>query len=54
MQIKTKKDFNKLLKNLTFEVIKEMTVTGDVDGYMTPFAFTGKKGKKKNKKITKN
>ena len=65
MQIKTKKSFNDLLKNLTLEVIDEegdycppeedeeldeITVTGDIDGYNTPFAFTGKKGNKKKKK----
>ena len=31
-----------------------MTSTGNVDGYMTPFAFTGGKGKKKKKSISTN
>jgi len=34
--------------------IEEMTVTGNVDGYSTPFAFTGKKGKKKKKQLATN
>ena len=59
MQIKTKKHFNEILKQLTLEIVEEeeldeMTVTGNIDGYMTPFAFTGNKGKKKNKKISTN
>ena len=55
MEIKNKKSFNDLIKNLTLEIIKEdeeldeITVTGDVAGYSTPHAF-GKK-KKKQKKI---
>ena len=36
------------------EDLEEITVTGNVDGYNTPFAFTGKKGKKKKKKIATN
>ena len=58
MEIKTKKHFNSLIKKLTLEVFKdeleEMTVTGNVDGYNTPFAFTGGKGKKKKKKFSTN
>ena len=59
MEIKTKKHFNEILEEITSEIIEEeeldeMTVTGNVDGYMTPFAFTGKKGKKKNKVISTN
>ena len=59
MEIKTKKHFNELLKTLALEVIEEeeleeTTTTGDIDGYMTPFAFTGKKGKEKKKKISTN
>ena len=59
MQIKTRKSFNNLVKSLTLEIIKEeeldeMTVTGNVDGYSTPFAFTGggpnREKKKKRKK----
>ncbi len=57
MQIKTKKHFNEILNKLTLEVVEEleeMTVTADVDGYNTPFAFSGKKGKEKRKKISTN
>ena len=59
MEIKTKKHFNEVLKALTLEVIEEdeldeITVTNDVDGYSTPFAFTGDKGKKKKKRISTN
>ena len=56
MEIKTKKHFNEVLKQLTLEILEdeeldEITVTGDIDGYSTPFAFDpeGKK-KKKSKK----
>ena len=56
MEIKTKKHFNEILKQLTLEIIEEdeldeITVTGDVAGYETPFAFDpeGKKRKKKYK-----
>ena len=57
MEIKTKKHFNEIIKSLTEEILDEedldeMTVTGDVAGYGTPFAF-GKK-KKKQKKIGVN
>ena len=56
MKIKTKKEFKEILKSLTAEVIDEITVTGNVDGYNTPFAFTGKgkKSKKRRKKISTN
>ena len=59
MEIKTKKHFNEILETLVLEIIEEeeldeITVTGNIDGYMTPFAFTGNKGKKKNKKISTN
>ena len=54
MEIKTKKHFNEIIQSLTEEILdeeelEELTVTGDVAGYGTPFAF-GKK-KKKRKKI---
>ena len=47
MEIKNKKSFNNLIKSLTEEIVEEdeleeITVTGNVDGYMTPFAFSGK------------
>ena len=59
MEIKNKKSFNNLIKSLTEEIVEEdeleeITVTGNVDGYMTPFAFSGKKGKKRRKKIYTN
>ena len=59
MEIKTKKNFNEIIKSLTKEIVEEeeleeITVTGNVDGYNTPFAFTGKKGKKRKKKIATN
>ena len=59
MQIKTKKHFNEIIKSITEEIIDEeeldeITATGNVDGYNTPFAFTGKKGKKKKKRIATN
>ena len=38
------------------EELDEITVTGDVEGYNTPMAFTGddEKGKKKKKRISTN
>ena len=56
MAIKTKKSFNELLETLVLEIIEEdeldeITVTGDVEGYSTPFAFDPEgKNKKKSKK----
>ena len=56
MEIKTKKHFNEILQQLTLEIVEEdeldeITVTGDVAGYETPFAFDpeGKKKKKRKK-----
>ena len=59
MEIKTKKHFNDIMEEILSEIIEEeeldeMTVTGNIDGYMTPFAFSGKKGKKKKKQISTN
>ena len=59
MEIKNKKSFNNLIKSLTEEILDEeeldeMTTTASIDGYSTPFAFTGKKGKKKKKKVSTN
>ena len=61
MEIKTKKHFNEIIKSLTEEILDEeeldeISVTGNVDGYSTPFAFKGKgkNGKKKNKEISTN
>ena len=56
MEIKTKKHFNEIIKSLAEEILDEedldeITVTNDVTGYNTPFAFdpTGDKIKKKFK-----
>jgi len=59
VEIKNKKSFNNLIKSLTEEILDEeeldeMTTTASIDGYSTPFAFTGKKGKKKKKKVSTN
>ena len=58
MEIKTKKHFNEILKQLTLEIVEEdeldeITVTGDVEGYNTPFAFDPE-GKKRKKKYRAN
>ena len=54
MEVKTKKSFNDLVRELTEEIIDEeeldeMTTTASMDGYSTPFAFDpeGEKIKKK-------
>ena len=61
MQIKTRKLFKELVKKLTMELLndeglEEITTTGDVAGYSTPFAFSTKEDEKKKlkriKKIT--
>ena len=54
MEIKTKKSFRSLIETLTEELLDEedldeITTTGDVEGYGTPFAFSKKR--KKQKKI---
>ena len=56
MEIKTKKHFNDIMEEILSEIIEEeeldeITTTGDVDGYMTPFAFDpeGEEIKKKFK-----
>ena len=59
MKIKTRKHFNEIIKSLAEEMVEEeeleeISVTANVDGYSTPFAFTGKKGKAKKKKISTN
>ena len=59
MEIKTRKHFKDLIESLANEILEdeeleEVTVTGDVAGYNTPFAFTGNKGKKKKKQISTN
>ena len=55
MEIKTRKLFKELVKKLTMELLdeeslEEITTTGDVAGYLTPFAFSSKEDKKKKKK----
>ena len=57
MEIKTRKLFKELVKKLTLELLdeeslEEITTTGDVAGYQTPFAF-GKTSKKRKKNIEK-
>jgi len=61
VEIKNRKLFKELVKKLTMELLddeslEEITATGNVDGYSTPFAFRGrgKKSKKKNKEISTN
>ena len=61
MEIKNTKSFNNLIKSLAEEILdeedlEEITATGNVAGYSTPFAFTGKgkKGKKKKKRVSTN
>ena len=59
MEIKTKKHFSEIIESLTEEILdeeelEEITVTGNIDGYSTPFAFSGKKGKKKKKEVSTN
>ena len=59
MEIKTRKHFNEVLKQLTLEIIEdeeleEINTTGSVGGeYMTPMAFDPEgENKKKSKKNT--
>ena len=54
MEIKTKKHFNDIMGEIISEIIEEeeldeITTTGDISGYSTPFAFDpeGEKIKKK-------
>ena len=52
MEIKNKKSFNNLIKSLAEEILdeeelEEITTTAGAPGYMTPYAFKGKKKKKK-------
>ena len=61
MEVRTRKHFNTIIKEILSEIIEEeelteLTTTGDVEGYNTPFAFTGDdaKGKKKKKRISTN
>ena len=60
MEIKTRKLFKELVKKLTMELLdeeslEEITTTGNVAGYSTPFAFSSKEDeKKKKKRLTKS
>ena len=60
MEIKNKKSFNNLIKSLTEKILEEedldeITTTGAIDGYNTPFAFSSKEDeKKKKKRLTKS
>ena len=56
MEIKTRKLFKELVKKLTMELldeesIEEITTTGDVAGYLTPFAFSDNSEEEKKKKL---
>jgi hypothetical protein len=58
VEIKNKKLFKELVKKLTLELLdeeslEEITVTGNVAGYSTPFAFSSKEDEKKKKKRLK-
>ena len=58
MEIKNRKLFKELVKKLTMELLdeeslEEITTTGDVAGYLTPFAFSSKEDEKKKKKRLK-
>lgn len=51
-----KNELRNLIRQTVREVLEEMTATGDVAGFMTPFAFTGgtAKGEAKRKKLSTN
>ena len=56
MEIKTRKLFKELVKKLTMELLdeeslEEITTTGDVAGYSTPFAFSDNSEKERKKKL---
>jgi len=58
VEIKNRKLFKELVKKLTLELLdeeslEEITTTGDVAGYSTPFAFSSKEDEKKKKKRLK-
>ena len=58
MEIKNRKLFKELVKKLTLELLdeeslEEITATGNVAGYNTPFAFSSKSDEKKKKKRLK-
>jgi len=47
----TENEFRELVRETIKEVLDEMSTTGNVAGYLTPFAFSGNKSK--NKKLIK-
>ena len=52
MEVKTKKSFNDILKQLALEIMEEdeldeITVTGDVAGYSTPKLLVKRKGSRR-------
>jgi hypothetical protein len=56
VEIKTRKLFKELVKKLTMELldeesIEEITTTGDVAGYSTPFAFSDNSEEERKKKL---
>ena len=56
MEIKNKKLFKELVKKLTMELLdeeslEEITTTGDVAGYSTPFAFSDNSEEERKKKL---
>jgi len=56
VEIKTRKLFKELVKKLTMELLdeeslEEITTTGDVAGYSTPFAFSDNSEKERKKKL---
>ena len=56
MEIKTKKLFKELVRKLTMELLdeeslEEITTTGDVAGYLTPFAFSDNSEEEKKKRL---
>jgi hypothetical protein len=58
VEIKNRKLFKELVKKLTMELLdeeslEEITTTGNVAGYQTPFAFSSKEDEKKKKKRLK-
>lgn len=48
-----KEDLKKLIKSILDEILFEMSTTGGVAGYDTPFAFTGKDKEEKKKRLRK-
>ena len=53
----TENNLRSLIRSIFTEIeseLDEITTTGNIAGYNTPFAFTGKKGKTKKKEISTN